>query len=1700
MSSMRLKPEKLRNYLLAVQKKSLSEQEIRNKLKSVDKFLKWALAKNLIKQNDYEQLISLLADLETTLKDSPEKLGLVSSDLNYEKSSGVVGKLDSKVKELTYGIGNWLNCILLLLPFTPKSEIKSGDKSFPSKKEQSNFGLQYYLGVAIVLILLSAIGGSAYDQFFRKAETSLAFPTDVKRAGRIISFQGRLTDSLGNPITTATNARFKFYNASTSGSTLHDSSTCSVTPDQDGIFDVLIGGSGYSPTPPQQVCGTELPASLFTENSNVYLGVTVGGDSEMSPRQQIANVGYAMNAETLQGLPPGAGTSNIPIINKDGDLLVSVATPGIRSTYSSATFTLSSAGGVNLQSGGSGDVTLNASQSGSILFATGGSNRGTIDNSGNVGIGTTSPSDLLHLVGGQMRIDNNSDTTDKGCVRYNGSSNELQFSNDCSSFQSFAGASSAGGWTDDGTVVRLTTSTDNVTLGSTSDLAKLGIDGESDEIQFIVQGNSTQTNNLVVFENSSGTDQFRVDNSGNVAVEGGISDISGNLVLNDAVDIGSATTGVNVTTAGAISDSDGNLSLNDNTDITGDLSVSGGDITGAGGASIDIGETTAGDVEITGDLLPATDDTYDLGSTTKSWQDLYLTGQLCFDDSDCITSNTGAGPWDVTAGVVHLDTSTNNVTIGGSSNLAKLAVDGDTDEIQFLVQGNSTQTTSLAVLENSSGTDQLTVSNTGDLAVEGTISDIGGNLVLDDTVDIGSATTGLRVATTGSVSDIDGNIVLNDSTDIGSATTGINVTTVGLITDIDGNVVIDDTVDLGSATTGINITTGGVISDSDGNVVIGDTVDLGSATTGINVTTTGVISDTDGNVVIADVVDLGSATTGLNVTTAGLISDSDGSVIVGDDFQVNGNTTLGDSNSADTLTGNLLTSTITSGATTQTAASLSGTGFTTGEILDLTGTWQASDGSDNEGVDANFTYTPTSTTGTFRGIDLSVAEGANALANTLYGVKVTSDNSANTSTGTHSIYGGHFTATGKTAGTTTAVGLYATATGADNNYAAVFESGNVGIGDTTPDAPLDVVGDVYISDGLSLFETAVSDGTVEATQFCTGDGETNCVTDFNGGNVGPWNETTGVIHLDTSTNNVTIGSSSNLAKLAVDGDTDEIQLLIQGNATQTSPLATFEQSDGTDVLTISNGGASTLVGTISDIGGNLVLDDTVDIGSSTTGLNVTTGGVITDTDGNIVLDDVVDIGSATTGINVTTAGLISDSDGSVIVGDDFQVNGNTQLGDTNTADTLTGTLLTSAFTSGATTQTAFSQTAASLTTGEVLDITATSAPADGSTNEAIDLNITHTPTSSSDNFRSIDLDTSDGTALGNTVYGIDNTLTLTGNAAKTGIGMYSTVTSSSTTADTLAALDLASSVTGIIATGTRSVYGLRTQPTAGAESTGGTTNVYGVYTGVSADVAAGGAVNGYGVYIANGTFDTDGTSSNIGLYVESPTGADTNYAAIFAGGNVGIGDTAPTAPLDVTGDIYLSSGISTFQTAVSDGTVEATTFCTGDGETNCTSDFGALASSGSGWVDDGTEVRLNTSTDEVEIGSAGVLAAKLAINGDADEIQFLVQGNATQTSSLAVFEQSDGTDVLTISNGGALTLEGTVSDIGGNLVLDDTVDIGSATTGINVTTAGVITDSDGNVVIGDTVDLGSATTGLNVTTGGVITDTDGNIVLDDVVD
>lgn len=80
------------------------------------------------------------------------------------------------------------------------------------------------------------------------------------------------------------------------------------------------------------------------------------------------------------------------------------------------------------------------------------------------------------------------------------------------------GGTGASKWTDGGTLTYLTDSTDSVTVGSSSELAKLAVDGDANEIQFIVQGNATQTSNLFVAENSSGTDFFAIEDLGGLAI------------------------------------------------------------------------------------------------------------------------------------------------------------------------------------------------------------------------------------------------------------------------------------------------------------------------------------------------------------------------------------------------------------------------------------------------------------------------------------------------------------------------------------------------------------------------------------------------------------------------------------------------------------------------------------------------------------------------------------------------------------------------------------------------------------------------------------------------------------------------------------------------------------------------------------------------------------------------------------------------------------------------------------------------------------------------------------------------------------------------------------------------------------------------------------------------------------------------------
>lgn len=102
---------------------------------------------------------------------------------------------------------------------------------------------------------------------------------------QLISYQGRLTDSDGKPLTKTVDVTFTFWNAEAGGSQLGSfSDTDSVTPSGDGLFSTLIGDD------PDLL----IPSDLFLADS-VWLNINVNG-TNLRPRTRMVSTGYAFEA------------------------------------------------------------------------------------------------------------------------------------------------------------------------------------------------------------------------------------------------------------------------------------------------------------------------------------------------------------------------------------------------------------------------------------------------------------------------------------------------------------------------------------------------------------------------------------------------------------------------------------------------------------------------------------------------------------------------------------------------------------------------------------------------------------------------------------------------------------------------------------------------------------------------------------------------------------------------------------------------------------------------------------------------------------------------------------------------------------------------------------------------------------------------------------------------------------------------------------------------------------------------------------------------------------------------------------------------------------------------------------------------------------------------------------------------------------
>ncbi len=120
------------------------------------------------------------------------------------------------------------------------------------------------------------------------------------------------------------------------------------------------------------------------------------------------------------------------------------------------------------------------------------------------------------------------------------------------------------------------------------------------------------------------------------------------------------------------------------------------DLKVGGGLTVEGTSTLKGNVTVTGHLLPSADSTYDLGSSSMQWRDLYLSGNTINIDSGAATIS-----YDATATVLEIKGEALSVGDAAAGDVTGAAV-GDAYVASGLVVGNATTPTILTRYEDDS--------------------------------------------------------------------------------------------------------------------------------------------------------------------------------------------------------------------------------------------------------------------------------------------------------------------------------------------------------------------------------------------------------------------------------------------------------------------------------------------------------------------------------------------------------------------------------------------------------------------------------------------------------------------------------------------------------------------------------------------------------------------------------------------------------------------------------------------------------------------------------------------------------------------------------------------------------------------------------------------------------------------------------------
>jgi hypothetical protein len=703
---------KINSFVRYQKQKGLKQSSITRKLKSIAQFGLWARE----------------AGIDETQRDWLHNLSIetvAAPDAVVPSARNNSSKIHSNTKEtvtatVASSMAEWSDKIKRQIAWKTRNQILP------------------YLNLALIILFFLGVTIFGYQQLTSESTPTLAYPTAVVRPTRVLSFQGRLTDTAQNPITSSTNMRFYLYDAVTGGTQLWDSGTCSISPDQDGIFATGLGDD----------CGSEISADVFSENDSIWLEVEVASET-LTPRQPIRTVPYALNSETVQGFPINAtesATANtILVMNEYGEVVLGENSPTITST--SGTFTLEGEA-VTIQTvpGSNGDITLSPDGTGGVIITSTTTFQDSITVQGD-GIltgylaapgatlsATYAGGTALVVQGGPSGtatiqewqqsdgtvlnvIDENGylgigDTDPDALVNIQGTTEQLRLDYDDSNYVSFTVASDGG-----------------LTIAGTGTDADISLNPGGD-LLFTDLDCSSNANGGALTVSAGGVVSCSDDDSGAGSGTSYWRLTSGAFSpVNDTADllIGGVSTAsakfafINANSGTPTASISGNLAIAAPTGadpaITFDA-LNGGSLNFRTSVGGDAGSTTRVIIDNDGNVIPGADDTYNLGSDTARWANLYVgTGGASFGtsgDAGTIDFNTTTDAFDLTFGGAQLsiDDVSNRPTFSSSTATAidfleDVRISADNLDLQI---GGSQD---LQLTHN--GTDSLITSYTNDL-------------------------------------------------------------------------------------------------------------------------------------------------------------------------------------------------------------------------------------------------------------------------------------------------------------------------------------------------------------------------------------------------------------------------------------------------------------------------------------------------------------------------------------------------------------------------------------------------------------------------------------------------------------------------------------------------------------------------------------------------------------------------------------------------------------------------------------------------------------------------------------------------------------------------------------------------------------------------------------------------------------------------